>query len=62
MAVVRHATSETSICLDCLLPFQRAVGSRRVLCPACAGHTDLLRLRCGPAKTDGDEAETQSRN
>ena len=44
----RHAPiikEETVICEDCLLPFRRIVGSRRILCQSCSGHTYLSRLK-----------------
>lgn len=38
-------SEETVICQDCLLPFRRIVGSRRILCPCCAGQDVLAKLK-----------------
>lgn len=36
---------ETAICQDCLLPFRKVVGSRRVICSSCAGFGDLSKRK-----------------
>ncbi|MFZ5815681.1 MAG: hypothetical protein ACOY93_10325 [Bacillota bacterium] len=46
---------ETVICKDCLLPFSRVSGSRKILCSVCAGYTERTRLHGGSGESGSSD-------